>query len=173
MYRLSKHLRGLLVAIAALALSAGVVFASRPTAAPANGPDGVSTPVVADDRSDEPNVPDADDDQEEDGEDGEDGETAPDVDLEPDAEDPDAESSERAQNHGWFVSEAAHQATPDGYKNHGEYVSEVARGDDGKPKADDPESAEADGATTKTKGSDRSSEAKARNAERTSGRGSH
>ena len=156
MYRLSKHLRGLLVAIAALALSAGVVFASRPTAAPANGPDGVSTPVVADDRSDEPNVPDADDDQEEDGEDGEDGETAPDVDPEPDAVDPDAERSERAQNHGWFVSEAAHQATPDG-----------------KPKADDPESAEADGATTKTKGSDRSSEATARNAERTSDRGSH
>jgi hypothetical protein len=43
-------------------------------------------------------------------------------------------SGERPQNHGWFVSQAAHDKTSTG-ADHGKAVSEVARGNAGKPSA--------------------------------------
>lgn len=39
---------------------------------------------------------------------------------------------DRPQNHGWFVSQAAHDDSFVG-REHGKHVSEVARGDEGKP----------------------------------------
>ena len=39
---------------------------------------------------------------------------------------------ERKQNHGWFVSQAAHDDSFTG-REHGKHVSEVARSDVGKP----------------------------------------
>jgi hypothetical protein len=50
---------------------------------------------------------------------------------------------ERPENHGWFVSQAAQGETPAEFRNHGEYVSSIARGDAGKPDAGKPEAAAA------------------------------
>jgi len=43
-------------------------------------------------------------------------------------------AGERPHNHGWFVSQVARDHSITG-RAHGEAVSEVARGDDGKPDA--------------------------------------
>ena len=43
---------------------------------------------------------------------------------------------EHPQNHGWYVSQAAHDKSVSGHE-HGQAVSEVARGDAGKPDAAD------------------------------------
>lgn len=188
MQRLTHHLRGLLVALAALALTAGVAFAARPSAE--TGLDraaqaaGKTVPVTAEE---EPTVPEAGD------EDGLDDEDEPTTDEDSDETEPEgeeavdddeavdeeeAEDGDRPMNHGWYVSEAAKGATPDGYRNHGEYVSEVARGDDGKPGADDEEATdevetdeEATATTVKAKGKDRADQAKAGKAERKAERG--
>ena len=45
-------------------------------------------------------------------------------------------------NHGAVVSEAAHSDTPEGFRNHGEYVSGVARGEHG-PQVESTEEADA------------------------------
>lgn len=45
-----------------------------------------------------------------------------------------ANAGERHHNHGWFVSQVAKDHSTTG-KAHGEAVSAVARGDDGKPDA--------------------------------------
>lgn len=134
MHRFTSHLRGLLVALATLALSAGVAVAARPAsvdAPPAAAADGLSNATEASGKT----VPAR----------GEDA-ALPERDAEEDAEEevlvaddedsaaPAAEG-ERAQNHGWFVSEAAKGATPAGSENHGQFVSEIARGDAGKPEA--------------------------------------
>lgn len=166
MHRLTSHLRGLLVAVATLALTAGVAFAARPTGDTGleRATDAAGRPVPAEQAGDHPAVPEPNEDDEELEEnepevDGEDG-------AEADGEHPD--------NHGWYVSEAAKGPTPDSYRNHGEYVSEIARGDDGKKvKGDDEETAEGDdeAETTRSAGPGRSGEAKARNAERKAGRG--
>jgi hypothetical protein len=131
-HRLTRHFRGLLVALATLALSAGMALAARPAsieAPPAAAPPpaadhGLSTASEAAGktvpvREDGAALPDADED-------------APDADETPDA-DGAAANADRPQNHGWFVSEAAKRATPDAAANHGEHVSEVARSDAGKP----------------------------------------
>jgi hypothetical protein len=122
-HRITRHLRGLLVALATLALSAGVVLAARPASveAPAAAAgDGLTRASEAAGKivpvqPEPPAVPGAD---EEEG----------DADLT-------ANEGERPQNHGWFVSQAATGATPESAENHGAYVSEIARGDDGKPEA--------------------------------------
>ena len=133
MHRLTRHLRGLLVAAAAVVLSGGAALAARPTdvdAPPAAADPGLSrasevsgkTLPARPEAPEAPALPIAD-------EEGEADEAA----LEPDQEGEPAADGERPQNHGWFVSEAAKTDTPAGFDNHGEYVSEVARGDDGKP----------------------------------------
>jgi hypothetical protein len=43
---------------------------------------------------------------------------------------------ERPQNHGWYVSQAAHDQSATG-RDHGQAVADVARGDAGKPEAAD------------------------------------
>jgi hypothetical protein len=54
----------------------------------------------------------------------------------PDTEAPDsAANAERPQNHGWFVSEAAKGPTPAAFESHGDYVSSIAQGTQGKPDA--------------------------------------
>jgi hypothetical protein len=52
--------------------------------------------------------------------------------------DPEDESGnhERPQNHGWYVSQAAHDKSTTG-SDHGKAVSAVARGDDGKINSSD------------------------------------
>lgn len=136
MHRITCHLRGLLVALATLALSAGVVLAARPASveAPAAAAGegltrtseaaGKIVPV----RPEAPAVPGADEDEDVD-------EDVPDGDDEEEDADPSTSEGERPQNHGWFVSQAATGATPASADNHGAYVSEIARGDDGKPES--------------------------------------
>ena len=121
MHRLTRHLRGLLVALAALGLTAGAVLAARPTsvdAPPAAAADGLSTATEASGqtvpvRVGEAALPAADEDEDADA----------------------VGAGERPQNHGWFVSQAAKDATPASAANHGESVSAVARSDAGKPAA--------------------------------------
>jgi hypothetical protein len=133
-HRFTRHLRGLLVALATLALSAGVVLAARPAsveAPPAAAADGLSTATEVSGktvpvRAEEAALPENEGDEDADT-------VVPEVDDEGDA-DP-AATGERPQNHGWFVSEAAKGATPATATSHGQYVSEIARGDDGKPEA--------------------------------------
>ncbi len=136
MHRLTRHLRGPLVALATLVLTTGVVLAARPAsveAPPAAAGDGLTraseeagktVPV----RPGAPAAPVGDEDDDEDVD-----ESVPEADEEAAAAEP--AIGERPQNHGWFVSEAAKAATPDGFDNHGAYVSEIARGDEGKPEA--------------------------------------
>ena len=134
MHRITRHARGLLVALATLALSAGVVLAARPAsveapaAAAGDGLDRASEAAgkIVPVQPEAPAVPEADEDEDVD-------ESVPDADEEEEVADPTVGDGERPQNHGWFVSEAATGATPAGFDNHGAYVSEIARGDDGKP----------------------------------------
>jgi len=58
--------------------------------------------------------------------------------AEDESADPEDESAdhERPQNHGWYVSQAAHDKSSTG-SDHGKAVSAVARGDDGKPDSSD------------------------------------
>ena len=136
MHRLTRHVRGLLVALAALAISAGVVLAARPAsveapaAAAGDGLDRASEAAgkVLPVRPEAPAVPGADEDEDAD-------ESVPDADDEDEDADATADEGERPQNHGWFVSQAAKAATPASADSHGAYVSEIARGDDGKPEA--------------------------------------
>jgi len=125
-HRITRHLRGLLVALATLALSAGVVLAARPAsveAPPAAAGDGLTRASEAAGKvvpvqPAAPAVPETDEDEA-----GDEG--APDADA----------AGERPQNHGWFVSQAATGPTPESADSHGAYVSEIARGDEGKPEA--------------------------------------
>lgn len=108
-----RRIRGLLIALAVLAISAGAVLAGR--ALPQAAADGLARAAEASGKT----VPvrpapalTAEDPEEE--------EAAPESEEAEDAEDPD--------NHGAAVSEAAQGETPDGWRNHGAYVSAVARG---------------------------------------------
>ncbi len=141
MHRLTRHLRGPLVAAAALALSGGAVLAARPTVVDA--PPAVADPGLR--RASEasgktlPARPDAVAPAPADGDgahdvDDEAPEPVDEAEAAADAE-PVTGEGERPQNHGWFVSEAAKGATPTGFDHHGQYVSEIAGGDDGKPEA--------------------------------------
>lgn len=116
---IARHARGLVIAVVVLLLSAGLVFAAKamPEAAShglqtAAGAAGTTVPIAGGDEDGTPDadVPDADD---------EDGDAE-----EPEAEDADAETD--ADGHGAIVSQAAQLETPDGFTNHGDWVSCVA-----------------------------------------------
>lgn len=155
MHRITRNLRGLLVALGTLALSAGMVLAARPAsveAPPAAAGDGLTRASEAAGKivpvqPEAPAVLEADEDATGD-------DSAPDADA----------AGERPQNHGWFVSQAATGATPESADNHGAYVSEVARGDDGKPEA---------ATAAAERGSAASEAAKARKADRAATGGNH
>ena len=131
MTRLTRSARGLLVALAALALTGGAVFAARslPSAATpgtqhASAVSGKTIPSTqAAGAPDTNETADADEtaDPQETPETGDNAETAA--------------NDDRPQNHGWFVSQAANADTPAGFDNHGDYVSSIARRDAGKPDA--------------------------------------
>ena len=147
MHRFTRHLRGLLVALATLALSAGVVLAARPAsveAPPTQAADGLRIATEASGqtvpvRVDAASGSNADEDQDEDADQDEDNE-APKVEAGADG-DAEPSSADRKQNHGWFVSEAAHAATAAAATtaatpgSHGLAVSTIARSDVGKPAA--------------------------------------
>ena len=117
MTQLMTRFRGLFVAIVALAISAGAAFAwgGPPQAASqglatAGAAAGKTVPARAE------QAPNAGSD-----EDAADGDEAEAPETDDPAEDADADA------HGALVSEAAAMETPAGFKNHGEFVSCVAR----------------------------------------------
>jgi hypothetical protein len=127
---LTRSARGLLVALAALALTGGVVFAAHalPLASTAgtqhaSAITGKTIPAVrAAGTRDPAEKPDATE--------------TPEPSESADTKSTDnSTNADRPQNHGWFVSQAAKTATPDGFDNHGAYVSSVARSAVGKPDA--------------------------------------
>lgn len=132
MTRLTRYARGLLVATAVLALTAGAAFAagglaSAPSGHPApvvksdnetSDVNGTETPEV--DKTETPEAPETE---------------APETQT-PDAQTPDSNTNaDRPHNHGWFVSQAAQLPTPVGFDDHGAWVSSIAHGTDGKPAA--------------------------------------
>jgi hypothetical protein len=116
---LKRRLRSLLIALAVLALSAGVALAGRgshptTTSAP-TGPSAQNENAGGE--ADESEAPESEAPESE----------APDAGT-PDAGTPDAGSpTAHPDNHGKTVSEAAQTATPAGFANHGAWVSSVAK----------------------------------------------
>ena len=137
MSALKRRLRSLVIALAALALSAGVAMAARGTL-----PSSVPTGQTA-----------TQGDQNEQGDQAEATETeapeteAPETEA-PDTAAPDANTGDTGtagvhpDNHGLLVSQAAQATTPTGFANHGAYVKTVAQANHGHSAA----------ATTKTHG---------------------
>jgi hypothetical protein len=132
-----RRLRGLLIALAVLAISAGAVLAGR--ALPQAAADGLSHAADASGRT-VPASPDVaptvkDESQDEDQDETETPEIDKDATTEQTTEIVDG--AEHPDNHGALVSKAAQGGTPEGWRNHGEYVSAVARGmaqpDEAKP----------------------------------------
>ena len=117
MDRTRRHLRSLLVATGLLVLTAGLAVGHE---LPAAAGEGLGTAAEAAGKT-VPVRPDAP--------------AAPAVKRAESAEDSAPAAGERKPNHGLSVSEAANAETPDGFDNHGAYVSSVARGDAGKPEA--------------------------------------
>jgi hypothetical protein len=118
MTNLRRHLRSLTIALATLALSAGLV-AGREMPEAASG--GLSTAGEATGKSVPVGPPAA--------------AAQPPAARENAEAEAEETAGERPENHGWFVSQAAKGETPSEFRNHGEYVSSVAKGDAGKPEA--------------------------------------
>lgn len=129
------RLRPLLISLIALILTAGIAFAGKPST-PADGlaiaseASGKTVPVHAE-QGDEDGDEDVDTEEARTDEDEDADELDEDAGDGGDhcATDPTTATEEElaALNHGAIVCWAAHQATPDGYKNHGAWVSEWAR----------------------------------------------
>ena len=132
---LARHLRALVIAIAVLALSATVVLGARGlpaltaaltgsvTTADANGGDAQGED--ADDQGEDGDAPD--EDASEDGDADADAPEAAEEDAPEAAEEDAPEADGDTDNHGAMVSAAAGMETPDGFANHGAFVSCVAR----------------------------------------------
>ncbi len=135
-----RYTRGVLVAFAALALTAGVTFAARemaPAASVASAPANVTINVddEADQDVDENQDQDVDQDVDENVDENQDEDVDQDEDVNDDGtteEDGGDAKAEHPLNHGAYVSAAAHADTPEGFDNHGQWVSSIAKGTDGK-----------------------------------------
>jgi hypothetical protein len=115
-----SRFRGLAIALAVLAISAGAVFATAPGFSP------TSAPAAEEPTAEPTDAPEAT----ESPEDGDEDEDGPEATDEPEAsEAPDASGSPKADNHGALVSAAAQMETPEGFANHGAFVSCVAKMD--------------------------------------------
>lgn len=139
MTRLSRSARGLVVAVAALALTGGAVFATMPAAsapglARAAAASGKTVPVIKP-QGQESRLADERSTTEDKTEQVETPET-PETPEAPDADAPDVDAATtHPDNHGAVVSAAAKAATPDGFDTHGAYVSSIAKSSAGKPDA--------------------------------------
>lgn len=127
MIRLTRHARGLLAAVAVLALTAGVAFAGRADPSTGSMPDAAATGLDRAAGASGTTVPvaapaagaDQDEDQAED--------TDEDAPAEDEATDePADDAAEHPDNHGATVSAAATGETPDTFDNHGQFVRSVA-----------------------------------------------
>lgn len=130
-----RHLRSLFIALVALAMSASLTFGA---AAPQASFGQIKAASHAGTNAGSGDEITAGEDEETDAE--EDAEGAGGENCTTDPTDPATDLA--ALTHGQIVCWAAHQETPEGYRNHGAWVSEWARGDNN-----------ADAAATKSKGS--------------------
>ncbi len=127
-----RRFRSLVIALAVLALSAGIAFAARQM--PQQSADGLSKAAEAAGKTvpvGHPTVTSSDEgkDADIDDEAGE-GADAAAAEAPDEAEAPDAdEPADQPDTHGATVTEAAQGETPAGWANHGAYVSAVAHGD--------------------------------------------
>jgi len=115
-----RPLRGILIALAVFALSAGVVLGARsmPQAASdglarASDASGQAVPLRTEADEDQNEAPDVDEDADED--------------QDAEAPSPDADGTAATDTHGALVSAAAEMDAPAGFDNHGAFVSCVAR----------------------------------------------
>ena len=126
-----RRLRPIAIVVVALLFTSGIALAAKPTSVP-KGLDvaaeaaGKTVPVRAEE--------DEDEDQEVDEEEAPEAPDAPDADEDSDggdhcATDPTGLTAEElaAMNHGAVVCWAAHQETPEGFDNHGAWVSSWAK----------------------------------------------
>lgn len=159
------RIKGIFIALIALALSASLAFGAQPPAAASFGLEnaashaGKTVPVDGTD----PETTGDEDTDEEPAEEDEDGEEALEDEESEEAgdnclTDPTGLTEEElaAMNHGSIVCWAAHQETPEGYDNHGAWVSEWARagkgGGDTGDEAGDESGDSGDAAATNAKG---------------------
>jgi len=139
---LPRHFRGLFVAILTLGLSATIVFAAQPAgsaqrlAASAGQADGSEAPDASEgleatdapEASEAPDASESPDGSETSGGSETPGANGPTGSNDNCAVDPTTLTPEQlaVMNHGAIVCWAAHQPTPDGYANHGAWVSQWA-----------------------------------------------
>ncbi|HEX5590762.1 MAG TPA: hypothetical protein VFX65_10775 [Candidatus Limnocylindrales bacterium] len=146
-----KRLRPLLIGLVVLLFTAGIAFAGKPSA-PAPGlsvaaeASGKTVPVQAEEEDEEEEVDEEEEEEEEEEESEEEVESE--EAGENCATDPTTLTEEELAElrHGSIVCWAAHQETPDGYANHGEWVSEWAkqnRGHEDEAEDEDAETTEA------------------------------
>jgi hypothetical protein len=121
---LKRRLRSLVIALAALALSAGVAMAGRGTL-PSSVPTGqTATQGDQNEQGDQAEAPETEAPETE----------APEA---PETEAPDTNTGDTGtagvhpDNHGLLVSQAAQTTTPTGFDNHGAYVKTVAQANHG------------------------------------------
>ncbi len=125
---LIRRFRGLAVALVVLAISAGAVFAAAPALTPTAAPQAQAEEPAGGTTSN------PDKDADEDGDD----DAKPEAPEAPDADEDDASEGAPADTHGAIVSAAAKTETPEGFANHGQFVSCVAHMDVLDPAAFDP-----------------------------------
>jgi hypothetical protein len=133
MANLIRRFRGLGIAVAVLALSAGVVFAGAPRTSPvshrqpaAEEPTGsAETPTASESDEDSPEASESDEADSPEASESEEADS-PEPSETDAAESPEA-SGEAQDAHGLLVSTAAQMETPAGFRNHGAFVSCVAR----------------------------------------------
>jgi hypothetical protein len=118
MTQLLRRFRGLAIALAVLAISAGAAFAAAPRVHLASAPVAQSDPTAAP-TAEPTETPD------EDGNEAEPTET-PEATEAPEATDSPEATGAPTDTHGAMVSEAARMVTPEGFANHGAFVSCVA-----------------------------------------------
>ena len=130
MTTLPRRVRGILIALTILALSAGAALAARPAI---NTPDAAADGLERATEVSGVSVPVA----------GPPGEAAPEqgpeeepIEEEPieepsDAPEDEAETADQPEIHGAAVSEAAQSETPEEFDNHGQYVRSVATDNNG------------------------------------------
>ena len=135
-----RHLRPILISLLALTLTASIAMAAKPSdAGPRHGPKAAEVTENAETDADQGTDTDTETETDTDTDTETDTDTDPDPATEPAPDaateaashcltDPTTATPEELSvlNHGAIVCWAAHQVTPDGYANHGAWVSEWA-----------------------------------------------
>jgi hypothetical protein len=138
MTRLLRASRGMLVAVAVLALTAGIALAGRAIPASHQMPDAAASGLQRASEAAGKTVPVAAPESGTDGNENADETEPPETEApeteppeSPDAGQPGGPTAEHPANHGADVSKAAQAETPAGFDNHGQYVRSIAMANHG------------------------------------------